>query len=530
LRFLEIELYWMDGQQLGLAISLPPILESKLMTPYQKRPCPLTIRLAEDLKIRHMSQRTIDAYTYHAGKFADFIDKPLDCVTPEDVRSFQLHLIEERKLAYSSFNQAVCALRFLYTHTIRVNWPVTMVPYGKRPKTLPVVLGRQEVDTLLQCTQNLKQRMFLTTLYATGMRFSEAAHLQVRDIDSERMQIRIIRGKGAKDRQVPLSPRLLTELREYWKQYRPTLLLFPGNSAEKTYCDTSIQKAIKQSAELAKISKNVTPHTLRWVSYIQPPPTKTSTASQVVRYLTRYLTGGPISDLRIIATDTDTVTFLAREGVRVGGEQLQVPIKISKLEFMRRWCDHIQPDQLTKTRYFGGWCSRNRTKYQATCRELLGLETDAELGKPKDPVRAEEEVGEDSNSASTETLGTTTEEPDSASQGGEHSGGARSRRRCSVCEKDQLRLIQETAKPSWSSLLTHLDNRCPDWYAESDYTEFCEYLDREYGISYSDWSLGGLRMGIESTMEPSVSKPAEQLYFAGFQRICPTRGYLIDSF
>ena len=233
------------------------------MTPHEKRPCPLTIRLAQDLKIRNMSQRTIDAYTYHAGKFADFIDKPLDRVTPEDVRSFQVHLIEERKLAYSSFNQAVCALRFLYTHTIRVPWPVTMVPFGKRPKTLPVVLGRQEVDDLLRCTKNLKHRTFLTTLYATGMRFSEAANLHINDIDSKRMQIRITHGKGAKQRQVPLSPRLLSELRDYWKQFKPTSLLFPGNSADKTYADTSIQKAIKDSAKLANINKNVTPHTLR---------------------------------------------------------------------------------------------------------------------------------------------------------------------------------------------------------------------------------------------------------------------------
>lgn len=233
------------------------------MTPHQKRPCPLTIRLAQDMKIRNMAQRTIDAYTYHAAKFADFTEKSLDCVTPEDVRSFQVYLIEDRKLAYSSFNQAVCALRFLYTHTIRVPWPVTMVPFGKRPKSLPVVLGRHEVDELLQCTTHPKQRMFLTTLYATGMRFSEAAHLHVHDIDSKLMQIRITRGKGAKDRLVPLSPRLLDELRMYWKQYKPSSLLFPGNSADKTYCDTSIQKTIKKSAELAKIHKNVTPHTLR---------------------------------------------------------------------------------------------------------------------------------------------------------------------------------------------------------------------------------------------------------------------------
>ena len=233
------------------------------MTPHERRPCPLTVRLAEDLKIRNMASRTIDAYTFHAARFADFINKPLDCATPEDVRSFQLHLIEDRKLAYSSFNQAVCALRFLYTHTIRVPWPVTMVPYGKRPKTLPVVLGRQEVDKLLQCTKCHKHRVFLTTLYATGMRFSEAANLRLVDIDSQRMQIRILHGKGSKQRQVPLSPRLLSELREYWKAYKPTSLLFPGKFPDKLYADTSIQKAIKKAAALAGIHKDVTPHTLR---------------------------------------------------------------------------------------------------------------------------------------------------------------------------------------------------------------------------------------------------------------------------
>src|SRR5690606_7988013 len=109
------------------------------MTPYEKRPCKITRRLAEDMKIRNLAPATIDAYTYHARRFADFIQKPLDRATVEDVRNFQLHLIETRKLAYSSFNQAVCALRFLYTHTVRVPWPVTAVPFGKRPKHLPTV-------------------------------------------------------------------------------------------------------------------------------------------------------------------------------------------------------------------------------------------------------------------------------------------------------------------------------------------------------------------------------------------------------
>lgn len=233
------------------------------MTPHQKRPCELTRRLAEDMIIRNMAQATIDAYTYHARRFADFIDKPLGDATVEDVRTFQLYLIQDKKVAYSSFNQAVCALRFLYTHTIRVPWPVRMVPFGKRPKTLPTVLSRNQVDKLIQCTPNLKQRTFLMTLYSAGLRFSEAAHLRIADIDSDRMQIRVACGKGKKERLVPLSPRLLKELRVYWKQYRPTDLLFPGKTPQKTYADTTIQKAMKRAALKAGIQKRVYPHVLR---------------------------------------------------------------------------------------------------------------------------------------------------------------------------------------------------------------------------------------------------------------------------
>jgi site-specific recombinase XerD len=215
------------------------------------------------MMIRNLAEATIDAYTYHVRKFADFINKPLDQATCEDVRTFQLHLIQERKLAYSTFNQAVCALRFLYTHTIRVPWPVTMVPFGKRPKKLPIVLGRQEVDRLIQCTANLKHRTFLMTLYSAGLRFAEAANLQIHDIDSARMQIRVASGKGNKERLVPLSPRLLTELRIYWLKYKPTDFLFPGKKPGKPYSDTTIRKAMKVAAEKAGIKRRIFPHVLR---------------------------------------------------------------------------------------------------------------------------------------------------------------------------------------------------------------------------------------------------------------------------
>ena len=125
------------------------------------------------------------------------------------------------------------------------------------------MLARSEVDRLLQCTPNLKHRAFLSTLYACGMRFTEAAHLKIHDIDSSRMQVHITHGKGAKERLVPLSPRLLTTLRDYWKEYRPTDLLFPGKSASQTCADRTIQRAIKEAGQKAGIRKRVFPHILR---------------------------------------------------------------------------------------------------------------------------------------------------------------------------------------------------------------------------------------------------------------------------
>ena len=138
-----------------------------------------------------------------------------------------------------------------------------MIPFGKRPRRRPTVLSVEEVDALLTCTPNLKHRTFLMTLDASGLRLAEASHLQISDIDSHRMQLRVARGKGNKERLVPISPRLLTELREYWKKYRPTLYLFPGKTPDRPYASTSIQKAVKASAQRAKICKNVTPHVMR---------------------------------------------------------------------------------------------------------------------------------------------------------------------------------------------------------------------------------------------------------------------------
>jgi site-specific recombinase XerD len=140
---------------------------------------------------------------------------------------------------------------------------VRHIPFGKRPKKLPVVLSDEEASRLFQCMHNPKHRAVLLTCYAAGLRLREATHLRVADIDGKRQQIHIHDSKGSKDRMVPASPRLLAELREYWKIKRPNNYLFPGKTADTPLSSPTIQKACKLGIALAGIRKAATPHTMR---------------------------------------------------------------------------------------------------------------------------------------------------------------------------------------------------------------------------------------------------------------------------
>lgn len=233
------------------------------MTPYTKRVYAATKRMAEDMLIRNMAITTIDSYTYHVDRIAIYFGIPPEDLTPDHIRTFQLWMIQEKKCSWSAFNQAVCGLRFLYTFTLPREWVVQMIPFGNRPKKLPVVLGQAEVHRLIECVTVPKHRAVLLTLYAAGLRLSEATNLKLPDIDSERMQLRIIQAKGHKDRYVPLSPRLLSELRAYWKHDRPKNYIFPGKTNDVPLSGATIQRTCKMAAAQAHIMKLVTPHTLR---------------------------------------------------------------------------------------------------------------------------------------------------------------------------------------------------------------------------------------------------------------------------
>lgn len=234
------------------------------MTPYQERMNPHIKRFAEDLQLRNYAQSTIDSYTYHVNQFCEYFSKSAEQLGPEEIRQYQLYLVNDKKASWSSFNQAVCALRLLYQVTLGKDWAIEHIPFGKRPKKLPTVLSNEEACRLIEAIKFPKHRMVLTTCYAAGLRLSEATHLRVSDIDGDRQQLHIRLGKGRKARMIPISPRLLDALREFWKIDRPGNYLFPGRTADTPMHSATIQKACKMAVAYARITKPaVTPHTLR---------------------------------------------------------------------------------------------------------------------------------------------------------------------------------------------------------------------------------------------------------------------------
>ena len=228
---------------------------------------PLHQRFVEDLRLRNYSPRTIEIYVAHVARFAKHFGKSPDLLGPDEMRAFQLHLLQ-KKASWSQFNQTVCALRFFYGQTLGRTEQMPMLPYGKRPKKLPCVLSPEEVAQLLEAARPGRERMLLTTTYACGLRLMEALTLQVPDIDSARMLVHVRQGKGNKDRLVPLSPRLLADLRSYWRVHRPAHWLFGkvtfGNARQESPLHAgTVQRQFQRAVRKAGLRKAASMHSLR---------------------------------------------------------------------------------------------------------------------------------------------------------------------------------------------------------------------------------------------------------------------------
>jgi site-specific recombinase XerD len=224
---------------------------------------PLRQRMLQDMGIRNLALNTQLAYVQQISAFARHFDRSPESLGPEEVRAYQVHLLEDRKLAAGSLSVVAAALRFLYKITLRRPWNDDDIPMPKRPLKLPIVLSPEEVVRFLACVASTKHRAILTTIYASGLRVSEAVQLRPADIDSSRMVLRVDQGKGRKDRYVMLSPRLLEVLRDYWRIERPKPWLFPGDGPDHHISKNAVEQACQKAHRATGIDKPVTPHSLR---------------------------------------------------------------------------------------------------------------------------------------------------------------------------------------------------------------------------------------------------------------------------
>jgi len=219
--------------------------------------------MVEDMQMRNYSEHTIRAYLHCVADFARHFRTSPEHLGPEQVRAYQLFLVQDKQLAWPTVVQMVCALRFLYRVTLGRPTMLDSIPHPRRPFTLPTILSQAEVVVLLTTPRNLKHRAILTTLYATGLRVAELCQLQVTDIDSARLVVRVRQGKGHHERYVMLSPKLLPLLRQYWQQYKPRPWLLPGISRPRPLVTRTVSTICRDAGQAAPLPKAIYPHVLR---------------------------------------------------------------------------------------------------------------------------------------------------------------------------------------------------------------------------------------------------------------------------
>jgi site-specific recombinase XerD len=223
--------------------------------------------LRDELVRRDYAATTIRSYVQIVNAFRQHTGARLDRITPAQLRRFHLFLLEERRLAIRTVVTQICALRFFCRYVLHRRDVREDLPYPKERLRLPVVLSPDEVQRLIAHAKNLYHRTLLLTLYGAGLRRAELCELKVRDIDSHRMVLRVERGKGGRDRDIPLSPTLLAALRAYYRWMRPQTYLFPGTRhgwrTDAPITAKVVWDAVLYAKRKAGITKRVTPHTLR---------------------------------------------------------------------------------------------------------------------------------------------------------------------------------------------------------------------------------------------------------------------------
>lgn len=224
---------------------------------------PLRSKMIRELKIRNYAADTQRAYLSSVIELAAFFKKSPDKLSNEDIKDYILHLTEDRQLANSTLGQKSAGIRFFYHEVLGDKGKYIQIPPRKTSKHLPQILSVQELEKLFTVVTNLKHKLMLMTTYSAGLRVSELVNLKPIHIESDRMQIRVEQGKGKKDRYTILSERLLHELRDYWKVYRPKSWLFPRNGRDEKMSTKNPWRVYEKNRQKAGIKRGNGIHTLR---------------------------------------------------------------------------------------------------------------------------------------------------------------------------------------------------------------------------------------------------------------------------
>jgi integrase/recombinase XerD len=220
-------------------------------------------KMEDEIKLRGYSFKTKKSYISQIKRFSNFINKNLDEITAEDIRRYTLFLLENQKVSNSYTNQSISSIKFLCNEVLKQNKIINLMARPKKENKLPNVLSFKEVTKILSALKNEKHKTILFLIYSAGLRVGEVVRLKAQDIDSERMLIHVVQGKGQKDRYTVLSEIALEQLRKYYKLYKPDNWLFPGQDEEEYITERTVQRVFENACRLAKITKKVSVHSLR---------------------------------------------------------------------------------------------------------------------------------------------------------------------------------------------------------------------------------------------------------------------------
>jgi integrase/recombinase XerD len=280
---------------------------------------PLRQRMIEDMQLRGLSEKTREAYVRGVRQLAEHYHKSPDHISEEELRQYLLYLRNDRQVSASTFRIALYGIKFFYQHTLHIEWLTCDLARPPQEHKLPVVLSVEEVRRILGCLRSPRYRACLSTIYGCGLRLQEGVHLQVRDIDADRLMLHVRHGKGAKDRYVPLPAGVLDMLRTYWVAHRHPQWLFPAtprdglpfSAVAKPMSERGVESAFKAALQESGVHKAATVHTLRH-SYA----THLLEAGVSLRVIQVYLGHNSPRTTAIYTHLTRNVEDLALEGIK----------------------------------------------------------------------------------------------------------------------------------------------------------------------------------------------------------------------